>query len=369
MEYPAHPSSYIPAHLTDVLRRYAPAAEKLGMLTQEQLAVIYEQRWFGLWVPKLYGGLELSFSEALRTEEALAWADGSAGWTITLCSGANWFVGFLDPEAAKTVFVNEQTCLAGSGKPSGVATITADGYEVTGQWNYATGALHATVFTANCVIHKDGVALKDEAGHPLMQAFWFYKDEVQVIKNWHTIGMIATASEGFAIQQLRVPQNRRFSIDSSAATLPHPVYHFPFLQFAEATLAINYAGMAMHFLDLCEPAFEQKVKHPSPRFATPPPLMEKLDEAREKLNIARAAFYAATEEAWQEMLAHHTVTEQLLTAISTSSRHLATLARQTVDALYPYAGLPAANPTSEINRVWRDIHTASQHTLLTFPVE
>jgi alkylation response protein AidB-like acyl-CoA dehydrogenase len=219
------------------------------------------------------------------------------------------------------------------------------------------------------MIHKDGIALKDEAGHPLMQAFWFYKDEVRIINNWHTIGMIATASEGFTIQQLRVPSNRSFSIDSNTATLSHPVYHFPFLAFAEATLAINYAGMAMHFLDLCEPAFEQKVKHPSPRLTEPPPLMQILAEANKKLNIARAAFYAATDEAWQQMLAHHTVAEQLLTAISTTSRQLATLSRQTVDALYPYAGLSAANPDNEINRVWRDIHTASQHALLTFPIE
>jgi hypothetical protein len=39
--------------------------------------------------------------------------------------------------------------------------------------------------------------------------------------------------------------------------------------------------------------------------------------------------------------------------------------RHAVDTLYPYCGLVAASADSDINRVWRDFHTASQHALLT----
>jgi hypothetical protein len=52
--------------------------------------------------------------------------------------------------------------------------------------------------------------------------------------------------------------------------------------------------------------------------------------------------------------------------VSRTSHALAVVARQWVDTLYPYAGLGAANVGSEINRVWRDVHTASQHPLLVF---
>jgi hypothetical protein len=47
---------------------------------------------------------------------------------------------------------------------------------------------------------------------------------------------------------------------------------------------------------------------------------------------------------------------------------LAKLSINAVDTVYPYCGLMAASTETTINHVWRDIHTASQHTLLTYPL-
>jgi hypothetical protein len=38
-------------------------------------------------------------------------------------------------------------------------------------------------------------------------------------------------------------------------------------------------------------------------------------------------------------------------------------ARRAVGDIYPYCGLRAAQVDSDINRVWRDFHTAGQHAL------
>jgi hypothetical protein len=70
---------------------------------------------------------------------------------VTLCSGANWFIGFLQPGIAATLFSSENVCFAGSGRASGIAKmINDDEFEISGSWQYATGAAHATAFTANC---------------------------------------------------------------------------------------------------------------------------------------------------------------------------------------------------------------------------
>ncbi|MBO9561207.1 MAG: acyl-CoA dehydrogenase [Niastella sp.] len=370
MTIAVHPSGVLSSEFVQSIRSLSPEAETLGRLHDEQLAIIYQQGWFNLYVPKQYGGLELSLPEALRIEEALAWTDGSAGWTVTLCSGANWFVGFLQPSAAQEIYSNARVCLAGSGKPGGVAQLTDDGYVISGQWNYATGAMHATAFTANCLIQKNGVPLKDAAGNPLVQSFWFLPEEVSIIKNWSSIGMVATGSHGYSVTDVRVPLNRAFVIEPGKAVLPHPVYHFPFLQFAEATLAVNYSGMAIHFLDLCRDLFEEKVNRPFPsNRPAVPPLMSLLQEAALELQQARNLFYTAIGQSWQAMVTEQQVCNKLLASISHTSRRLATIARQQVDMLYPFCGIVAADPSTEINRVWRDMHTASQHSLLVFPQE
>lgn len=321
------------------LRGLAGEAERMGHLHPEQLAIIYEQGWFNLFVPRSYGGLELSLPEGLRIEEELARIDGSLGWTVTLCSGANWFVGFLRPEIAVELFADRRVCLAGSGRPDGVARVMGDNYEVTGSWKYATGAPHATAFTANCRIERDGVLLENEDGSPVVRAFLFLREEVMIQEDWEVMGMIATASHSFSVRGLRIGEDRCFRIDGKAAFLPQAIYQYPFQAFAEATLAVNHSGMAARFFELC-------------------------GVDGERLRMVRESFYAIVQTSWEECVRGREVPSELLAAIGEASRRLAAESRRLVDELYPYCGLRAARPGAEINRVWRDLHTASQHPLL-----
>ena len=93
----------------DEIRKETFAAEKSGSLTPAQSDIIYRQSWFNIFVPRLIGGLELSLPEAADLQESLAWADGSFGWTITLCSGANWFAGFLEETVRSRFFFRSQS--------------------------------------------------------------------------------------------------------------------------------------------------------------------------------------------------------------------------------------------------------------------
>ena len=358
-----HPAFFINSKLTEDIRSFALEAEKAGSLHPRQLAIIYEQKWFNLFVAKKYNGLQLPFPEALQIEEGLAWVDGSIGWTVTLCAGANWFVGFLHPEIAMIIFNTDTVCLAGSGRPSGVAKITEEGYEVTGYWKYATGSAHATAFTANCIIEKDGISVKED-GSPLIKSFVFLRDEVILHKDWDCMGMIATSSNSFEVQQLRVHENRCFIIDPNFALIDHPVYQYPFLQFAEATLAVNISGMAINFMDLCETLLAARAQDKDSDTEKGIIAFNCLRKAKETHAAWRQSFYSVIESSWKECLQNKIITPSLLEEVSRYSKELATTSRNLVNELYPYCGLKAAYKYSELNRVWRDLHTASQHSLL-----
>ncbi|MEI9957356.1 MAG: acyl-CoA dehydrogenase [Ferruginibacter sp.] len=295
-----------------------------------------------------------SLTEALQLEEALAWVDGSVGWAVTLCAGAGWFVGFINPEVAALVFNEKNVCLAGSGKATGIAKKIANGYEVTGNWNYATGANIATAFTANCLIEEDGSILKNADGSPIVKPFLFLKEEVTKNKTWKSVGMIATNSNSFEVNQLVVNTNRAFEIDKAAAVLNHPQYQYPFLQFAETTLAVNSSGMAMRFLDLCKVLFEQHA-------TTHQKLI--LNNAETALEDARQLFFNTVETSYKKCIDGLDILPEELQQVSNVSKQLAITARKLVDELYPYCGMQAANPDTEMNRVWRNLHTASQHSL------
>ena len=361
-----HPSAFIKPEDVHNIREAAPLAEQLGLLHPSQLEVIHRQKWFKLLVPEKYSGLQITLPNLVRLQEAISWADGSTGWVVTLCSGAGWFGGFIDPETAREVFSHPEVCLAGSGAVGGTAEITEKGYLINGSWKYASGAHHATHITANCAIKKDGAAVLAEDGGPLVLPFIFDKKDVTILPAWKYTGMVATGSDAFEVKNLEIAGNRQFKIDPSAAIMNAPLYRYPFLQLAEATLAVNLSGMAIHFMDLCEGIFNNRISQSRLTRTQAAYMMETLNNSKVQISGLRSDFFAAVDQSWEAIKTHHVIPEDQLIRVSSASRTLARKARQLVDELYPMCGLVAASTETDINRAWRDLHTACQHSLLTF---
>ncbi|MFC0516364.1 acyl-CoA dehydrogenase [Mucilaginibacter angelicae] len=358
-----HPSKNLKPEWVNIIRAAAPEAEQASKLQPAQLELIYEQGWFKFLVPQAYSGLQLALPQMVRLEESLAWANGSLGWVVTLCAGAGWFGGFLDAGLAAEIMANPQLCLAGSGASTGTATITGDGYTINGTWKYASGAHHATHITANCIIKNGGETVLNNEGEPLILPFIFDKKDVRVFPAWKYVGMMATGSDAYEVKDLYVDKNRCFKIDPQYTVVNEPLYRYPFLQLAEATLAANLSGMAVHFLDLCGPAFEERMKNPRLTGTQKEYIKQLLADKINLLNETRAEFYGAVDNSWNSFELDGA---DGLQRVSSMSRKLAKVSRESVDKLYTYCGLSAANPDTEINQVWRDLHTAGQHSLLTF---
>lgn len=346
------------------LKDFSAGAEEKKQLLPGQLEIIYAGKWFKLFVPEKFGGLNLSLPEALRLEEDFARIDGSLGWTITLCAGANLFVGYIRPSLAETIFHNEKVCLGGSGASTGTAQVLEDGYLINGFWKYATGAPHLTHFTANCKLEKDGIELTDSNGQPVIHSFIFTREEVTIHEDWNTMGLKATASNSFEVKDLKVDKERMFIISDQNIFIDEPVYRYPFLQFAETTLAVNSLGMAAHFLDEVSKLFNGK--RAAGRLTA-----EKFNEANDKISDAintltgiREQFYFAVDDSWRQLLASNKIDENLLGRISSLSKQLAKTTRVLVADIYPLCGISATENGATINRIFRDTFTGSQHSLL-----
>ena len=142
----------INSSLIDAIREEAQEAERIGELSSRQLAIIYENRWFHLLVPKEYGGKEMDLPEFALLMEALANIDGSFAWNVNLGAGANMFAGYLDKKVAKDIFSDSETCIAGSGAISGTAKKEKDSYLINGYWKYASGSAQANFFSLNATL-------------------------------------------------------------------------------------------------------------------------------------------------------------------------------------------------------------------------
>jgi alkylation response protein AidB-like acyl-CoA dehydrogenase len=344
----------------------APQSEAMGELHPDILEIAYEQEWFKMYVPQAYGGPGKKLPEILRIEEDLAYVDGSTAWTVTLCSGAAWFAGFLDPTLAAEVFADRKVCFAGSGAVGGTAQKTTSGYRINGHWKYASGALHATIFTANCLLQNEqGNDLMDEDGNPIIKSFILKRDEVEILSGWSYFGLVATGSHAFDVNEVEVPANRSFKINTEIKVADEG-FNYPFLQLAETTLAVNSLGMARRFVDLVGESFFNRsgFKRYTPEQVTY--FEQELAKGKHTLFTIRDHFYETFDVSWNQLINDGKIAEEVLNEVGRLSRALAHQSRIVVDTLYPYAGLEAAKKETALNRVWRDLHTASQHALLTF---
>lgn len=342
----------------NILEENRLKAAKYYSLTDEQLNWVYDKKLFKLWVPKSFGGLEMDFVEGLRTLESLAYEDGSLAWTVTLCSGANLFIGFVD-ESQHTLFNDREICLGGSGFNSGIAEKDEKGYRIKGEWKYATGAHHLTHFTLVAEIWQNEKPVLDNNGKIKTAAFFVDKEDVKIIEDWQTFGLESTASHSFAVDNVQVDKGREFHIAIDQRSIDHPLYSIPFAFFAEATLLVNYIGMFRKFLDLTEISFtrypvRRKVKE------EPSKKTEVLNAIKRKFNEQSEEYFGLVEKMWREKI----YAEETCMKSNHLAKEIVRFIKEKSAFLIPYCGIYAAQKDSEINSVFRNIFTASQHSLL-----
>lgn len=320
------------------IRAESAPSEALGRLTPAAFSILVEQGWLRLLIPRSVGGLEYDLPSLLELQEAASWADGSFGWVLALCGGAGFFAGFVDVEVALSLFGRPDVCAAGTGFPAGMAVPAPGGFRVSGHWRYASGAPQATLYTANCRIGDE------------IRAVIMMPGQVRLSDGWQSLGLRATASQDMIVSDAYVPFERTFTIDRPFPHAQGPLYHYPFLQQAEAVLSVTMLGMARHFLDL----FATRVLPGSPGASAA------FEAASSDLGRMRSEYYIAVRASWASPL-----DEAMLAGVGRVARAAAATALRCADTLYPYGGMEMMRMNAEINRVWRDIHTASQHTILS----
>lgn len=338
---------------------------KNKQLGYSQLNLIYDNNWFNIWVPKKYGGAEYNFVDGLRLLEELAYTDAALAWTVTLCSGANMFAGFIEPSKAMEVFKDRTVCFGGSGRANGKAIWDGSQFNISGFWSYATGAPHLSHFTLNAPIYDGDEQRFDEEGNPVVCSFFVPRDQVLVHYDWNTFGLECTASHSFSLDNVKVPIEQSFILLPEKRKVESTLYRIPFLPFAELTLLVNYLGMYKRFLDLSEKYFFEKSKDDFWADKYSKARFRKIDELQQVLIANKAFVYEAALDLWNE--AEQQVIpkdDENLVVLSTRFKAIVEDMRMQVVSIMPLLGIKAAQLDNELNIVFRNFYTATQHSLL-----
>lgn len=206
-------------------------------LSSELLGQAYDNNWFKLFVPKRYGGEELSITAGCDQVFSASRINGSLGWCVNLGSGASLFCGYLDEQGAEEIFRNKNAVIAGSGK-IGTAIKVPGGYTISGEWDKCTGAAHATAFTVNA-------KTEDEICH----SFVLLPQQAEVVNQWELFALKSSSSHMIKTDHTFVPDHLVFDIGKCNNATSYAIHRLAFDDFARFCMISSLLGITQCFSD------------------------------------------------------------------------------------------------------------------------
>ena len=341
-----------------VARQIAVAAREMSTeidddrrLPKELVALLGDSGLLRAGAPVEVRGLELPPGVALRSAEAVARGNASAGWCVSIAITSSLLVAYLPASSRDALFGDGRGVAAGVWAPRGTGRTVDGGVVVSGRWPFCSGISHADMMFAGCLV--------DDQRVPSVVAL--RKEDLQVLDTWHTLGLRGTGSHDTVADDVFVPADRVFSL-FDGPILDRPLYRFPVFGFFALSIAAAALGNARAAIDdFIELACAKKGLGSTRTLAERPATQAAVSTAESALSAARALYYQAIEAAWHASQDGEGVSVGTRNRLRLAATHAARTSADVVRDMYDLAGGTAIYDSSPLQRRFRDAYTATAH--------
>jgi alkylation response protein AidB-like acyl-CoA dehydrogenase len=328
------------------------------------LAAMHEARLFRMMIPADTGGLQTDLATAMRVVETVSAADGATGWNLMIGAAYGVWASRLALAAAREIYGDAGSVVAGALRPSGRARIVDGGFVCDGRWSFASGIDHSTWWAAGCVVHDGDTPRRTSSGGPETRLVFFPARDGERIDTWTAGGMRGTGSHDYAIRDLFVPIAHTLPAEAPSR-LPDTLYNLPLMALMDSMMATVPLGIARAAVDAFVALAGTRIGHGSTTAAANKPgVQADVARAEAALRAARAWLYQTVEEAWDTVRAGGRVSTDQATLMRLARVNAMTAGVQAVDLIYSTAGSASVYSSGLIDRCFRDIHVAAQHVAL-----
>jgi alkylation response protein AidB-like acyl-CoA dehydrogenase len=345
-------------HLEATTRRIAAAAREMWrdidtarQLPDELVEMLCDSGLLRAGAPAEVDALELPPHAALRSAEELARGDASTAWCVSIGITSTLLVAYLPPSSRDELFGGGRGLAAGVWAPRGKARSVDGGVVVSGRWAFCSGICHADVMFAGCMVDDQ----------PVPRVVALLKEDLQVLDNWHTLGLRGTGSHDSVADEVFVPADRVLSI-FDGPVVDRPLYRFPAFGFFALSVAAPALGNARAAIDdLVDLAGGKKALGSTRTVAERSVTQAAVAAAESALSAARAFYYQAIDEAWQVSQTGDPVPVELRNRLRLAATHGMRTSADVVRTMYDLAGGSAIYDSSPLQRRLRDALTATAH--------
>jgi len=332
--------------------QHADRGDKEAQLADPVVDALHREGLFGMWVPRAVSrGLELDPISSLEVLEKVSYGDPSAGWVLMAAALAiGTGAAYLGDEAVRELFSgNRLPVIAGQGTRPGKATPSDGGFVLSGSWSFASGIKHAS--------HIHTLGIIDTTGEP--RIFVLPVGKATLIDNWDVMGLRATGSIDYKIENVFVPEPYTHFALSEESKRGGALYRIGIIGFALMCHSGWACGIGRRMLDELAVLVRSKVGRAG-SVGNSDAFQESYAKKEMSYRSARAFVY----EAWGEVsdvlrrdqrlsVRQHTLIRLALANVTWSAQEVAAFVYKTAGTVALRAGI--------LQRLFRDMHAGTQH--------
>jgi alkylation response protein AidB-like acyl-CoA dehydrogenase len=332
--------------------------ERAGRLPADVVAALRQAGVFQLWMPRELGGLEAEPAAVLQILETLAAADGSTGWCVATGLASNSVGGFVPEDGARQLYPTGRELAGGALMPGGRAVAQPDGsYLVEGEWSFGSGVQHCDWVVGGAVVTGGSAG-----GPPAVRAVVMPAAEVEFLDNWEVLGLQGTASVDYRASGIRVPAEHSVALDRISPWPAGPMWRIPLMSLIFPVLAAVPLGLARRAVSELSTLAMTKVPFRSGRLLADREVLQ-ADLARAAALTESGHHYllASMQALWQAGTAGAAPTVRQRAQARLAAVHATAGAAEAVLLCYRAAGSTALHRSEPLQRLLRDVNTATQH--------
>jgi alkylation response protein AidB-like acyl-CoA dehydrogenase len=316
---------------------------------------------FRMSMPKAWKGCEADPLTQNRVIEEISAASGSAGWCVMIAAANAYFNAFLDQGVARAMYPDPDIVTAAAFAPPGRAFIAPGGLRVTGRWPFASGITHSQWVVGAVVVFDGDTPALDDSGNPRRTHVIARIEDAEVFDNWHTGGLRGSGSNDFAFNDLFVPEEHTFDIFGGRSKRPGPLWAL------NALFLANHPGVPLGIGRGAIDEFTTIIRTKRGKFGTAPKdqssIQAALANAVALVESARAFAYGAIGSVWGTLVAGEEPGVEQRAKLRLSIVYAHDACARAVQELYHAAGSATVYTPNNLDRMFRDVHTACQHVI------
>ena len=346
--------------LQPLIRERAAGAERAVAPDHDVVRAMAEARLFTMCAPAEVGGGEADPLTTIAVIEAVAEADGAAGWVLMIGAETTGIgSAHLAPEVLAAMSPPDRdVVICGALNPVARAVPVDGGFRATGQWPFASGSPEADWFWGQCLVEGG------ERGEAV--EVFLPRGSFEVLPTWNSPGLRGTGSHDVRVHDAFVPNEHVTRTRSTSARYRTPLFRLPFT----SRLAYNKVGVSFGIARAAIDHFVALANARTPRLTGEllrerPRAQAAVAEAEARLGGARGFCTDVVGDLWDTILRGDRATTRQQALVRLACSHAVVECATAVDVLYRAAGTAMSDADHPLARCFRDANVVGQHLMVS----